>query len=98
MARKRPADRQGPPYGANRLPGEPTPAEFGARLRAARVAAGLSAADAAKVLGLPPSRLFEWESGRKTPRVTAAVAAVAALGLDPATVFPELFPEKGGGR
>lgn len=40
---------------------------FGARLRAARRAAGLTQAQAAAVLGVTQPRIARWESGGRTP-------------------------------
>ena len=87
----RPAHRITPGAKAIRLPGEIDPIEFGARFQVARLQAGWSVLAAAHTLGVAPARIHEWEAGKIVPRVTAAVAAVVALGLDVAIVFPELF-------
>lgn len=51
----------------------------GEQLRAARELAGLSQAEAARLLGRPPTRLCEWETGRRTPRPAALAGAMAQL-------------------
>ena len=54
-------------------------AEFGPRLRAARIAAGLTQTDLGREIGLPPSRISEWESGIGAPKWEYVLRVCAAL-------------------
>jgi transcriptional regulator with XRE-family HTH domain len=47
--------------------------------RSARVAAGISGADMARVLRVSPAAVFWWETGRNTPSVAHALAYGRAL-------------------
>jgi transcriptional regulator with XRE-family HTH domain len=48
-----------------------TPAEFRHRLRAARLRAGLSQAEAAALLGVQPGSVARWEQGGSVPPAEA---------------------------
>lgn len=52
------------------------PSTFGSRLKAARMAAGLSAPDVAKRMEVAVSTYYSWEAGGKTPRDVVRLAAV----------------------
>ncbi len=69
-------------------------AEFGDRLRAALEARGLTQAEAGRRLGVNPVQVARWLSGVRAPSAPRLAEVVAALGLDPAI----LFPEPAGGR
>lgn len=74
------------------MPDDPAPLdrfEAGRRLRAAREAKGLSQVEAARILGVAPPKLSEWERGRRVFDWTRLVAYVDALGLDWRIVLPE---------
>lgn len=64
-------------------------AEFGRRLRAARMATGLNQTQAATKLGLKQPSYAPYELGRKVPSVVNLMAWIDVLGLDPAIIFPE---------
>lgn len=67
-------------------------AEFGARLKAARLEVGLGFNEAAQKLGLPQKvRLAEYESGKKVLSLPRFLEIVRVLGLMPETLFPEWF-------
>jgi transcriptional regulator with XRE-family HTH domain len=66
--------------------------EAGRRVREAREAAGYrSARAAALAIGMDPRYYSAIEAGRTTPVWTNLLAIAAALGLDPAVLFPELL-------
>jgi transcriptional regulator with XRE-family HTH domain len=63
--------------------------EFGARLRAARIAAGHeSAAEAARKCGRTRSGITRMERGEHMPSYPVLDELVTALGLDLAILFP----------
>jgi len=53
--------------------------KVGRRLLAARDAAGLTQAQAARLLGVHADTLSKWERGEREPRPILAAAALAAL-------------------
>jgi transcriptional regulator with XRE-family HTH domain len=69
--------------------------EAGRRVREAREAAGYrSARAAALAIGMDPRYYSAIEAGRTTPVWTNLLAIAAALGLDPAVLFPELLGDR----
>lgn len=60
------------------------------RLIAAREAAGLSQADAARVLGVKPPQLSKWETGRNVPGTVALRRLAAAYGISVAELTGDL--------
>jgi transcriptional regulator with XRE-family HTH domain len=66
--------------------------EFAARLQQARIARGLTQAEAAARLGTPQPRIAEYESGFRTPPVLRLIEIITTLEYDPAIIFPEFFP------
>lgn len=52
---------------------------FGANLRAARLAAGLSQADLAQAIGVDRTAISQWELGQSEPRIGRLPALAAAL-------------------
>jgi transcriptional regulator with XRE-family HTH domain len=69
--------------------------EAGRRVRAAREAAGYpSARAAAGAIGMNARYLQKIESGATVPGWPKMVALAAALGLDPAILFPELLGDR----
>lgn len=70
-----------------------TPAEYGALLRAARLAAGYEvASDAARKAGITRHRLAHLESGERVASWPTLHQLVLALGLDPRLLFPRPKP------
>jgi transcriptional regulator with XRE-family HTH domain len=67
------------------------PFELAERIRAARLAVGITQYDAAQRLGLPRARIAEWESRRVVPKISALVQLVTVLGYSPRILLPELF-------
>ena len=64
-----------------------------ARLQALRVSAGLTQAELALRAGVSRQLIGAAEAGRNLPRVDAAMAIAAALGVEVASVFsPEIVP------
>lgn len=55
--------------------------DVAARVRAARVAAGLSRAELAAALGASPRTVTSWEHGVRTPPVEVLVAIAGVLGV-----------------
>lgn len=66
-------------------------AAFGARIQAAREAAGITMADAARSLGMSYQNLRRIEKGGMMPSFSAVMRIVDVLGLDPKIVAPEWF-------
>ena len=65
---------------------------FGARLRAAREAKGLSLGQLARQIGLDKGALSRLETGqRRGIRLSVLAALAAALGLDGVDLLEELF-------
>lgn len=54
---------------------------LGARLRAAREAAGMSLAQAGEALGCHLSQIHRWEQGRAEPRASAVAALARIYGV-----------------
>jgi DNA-binding XRE family transcriptional regulator len=75
--------------------GDLTPEEFGRRLRKARIEAGYeSMGEAARKLGMSTLTSYNiLENGQQVPGLSRIMAMVRVLGLDPATIVPEWFPE-----
>lgn len=55
---------------------------WGARIAAARQAAGMNGAQLAEALGVAPSSITRWESGELAPRVEMREPIAEALGVD----------------
>lgn len=62
--------------------------EIGARIRAAREAAGLSQADVARRLGVSRASVSLWEAGERMPGLDTVYALGAVLGRSPDFFFP----------
>lgn len=60
-----------------------------AALRAARVRAGLSAAELASRLGVPVAAIYRWETGNRIPKTTRLADIATALGIAPAELLEE---------
>lgn len=60
---------------------------WGARIRAARLEAGLTHRQISKALDCDPSLIYKWESGIIAPKDTTRVALAALLGVDVDTLF-----------
>ena len=56
---------------------------LGEHLKAKRLAEGLLLKEAARILGVSPFTLSNWERGRTTPRIVMYGRVVAFLGFDP---------------
>lgn len=65
--------------------------EFAARFKAARQATGLTQVQAAEQIGIPQSRIAEYETAVAIPSAVKLFEIVQVLGLDPAILFPEWF-------
>jgi transcriptional regulator with XRE-family HTH domain len=59
---------------------------FGKRLRATRLAAGLTVAELAKRIGMEMSTLLYWELQGKRPKASLVGRLAAALGVDPSVL------------
>lgn len=59
------------------------PADLPARLKAWRIAYGLSQTQAARRLGIPYQTLTQWESGRRTPSRSGLALIERELGSKP---------------
>lgn len=66
---------------------------MGEHIRHVRLQRGLTQQDAAKLLGVVPSALLNWEKGRKEPSVERLPAIFRFLGYHPWPV-PKTFPER----
>jgi transcriptional regulator with XRE-family HTH domain len=66
----------------------------GARLRAARLGAGLTQVQLADRLGVCQSRITDVERGRHAPSLNWLLRAAAALGIDPHELEPALASVK----
>ncbi len=55
---------------------------LGARLRAARKAAGVSAERAGKATGVKPNAVYKWENGQSDPNATQLLALCRLYGID----------------
>jgi transcriptional regulator with XRE-family HTH domain len=64
----------------------------GERLRAARLAAGLTQAAAAKSLGVTVQTYGDYERGRRNPTLDWLWAASRAIGCNPAEIDDRLAP------
>lgn len=62
---------------------------FGARLRDARIARGLTQEQVGEVMGWRQSRVSEHETGRYLMTLDTLTEYVEKLGLDPAILFPQ---------
>ncbi len=60
-----------------------------ARLRAARLAAGLSAYKAGKAIGRHKDTIYTWELGQISPQADDLAALASLYGVDVAEFFPE---------
>lgn len=69
------------------------PGEWSRRIRAAREAAGLTQQQVADGLGITKQSYHQLEAGARNPSADRLVQ-LAALGLDPAILAPELGPRK----
>jgi transcriptional regulator with XRE-family HTH domain len=63
--------------------------QFGARFKAARLAAGHTQEDAAWLLEVAQPRVAEYESGKVVPPLLRLIEVVEALGLDWSILLPE---------
>lgn len=61
---------------------------IGARLRAARITAGLSQQDLAKALGISFQQVQKYEKGTNRVAMSTALLMEQALGVPAATLFP----------
>jgi transcriptional regulator with XRE-family HTH domain len=71
------------------LAGIPSPSELAARVRAAREAAGLTAAEAGAILGISQQSYSERERSTNLP-YPMALELIRSLGYDPAILYPEV--------
>ena len=65
--------------------------EFGERFKAAREATGWTQQEVADRLGLPRSRIAEYETGVVVPPTLKLIELVESLELDPALLIPDWF-------
>lgn len=63
------------------------PSTFGARLRAARVAAGLSQSQLARLCGIPKPRLSRYENDHIRPSLMSLERLAGAVGVGPDTLL-----------
>ncbi len=69
-------------------------ADMARRIREAREQRGITQTEAAQRLGVPPSRIWEWETGARTPLAITIVEIIEKLELDPRIIFPEFWASK----
>lgn len=89
---KPPPRGRGRPPGKKPFPAAPATAAFARRLRAARLAAGLSQVEAARRAGIPQPHWSAYERGKKSPGLDQAARLAAAVG----TTLPALVKSKSG--
>jgi transcriptional regulator with XRE-family HTH domain len=82
------------PRPRTRLQGTPFNRAIGERIRAARVARHASQMDLALVLGVSTTAVGFWETGRNQISTSRLVTIASALGVPPASLFPDasVFP------
>ena len=56
--------------------------DLSTRIRAARIAAGLTQAALGEALGVSHTQIARWETGRAEPRIAALLKLAAALGVE----------------
>lgn len=72
---------------------EPFYAEFGRRIRVARLAAGLTQADLGERIGMTRASVANLEAGRQRSQVHLWVLLAATLGVEPVALLPEVPAE-----
>ena len=77
--------------------GAPSPSELGARIKAARKAAGLTQVEAAKRLKISQQSYSDRKRTTKLP-YGMAVEMIRVLGYDPAILCPEILSSRDGGK
>ncbi len=88
-----PVSRQGP---GNRGRNPDLEAAFGARLRAARIAARMSQTKLGEALGVSFQQVQKYENGKDRVAASTLQAIAAALGVHPGAFFDEDMPAPSG--
>jgi transcriptional regulator with XRE-family HTH domain len=61
----------------------PEPQTIGEHIRRSRIQKGISQPEAARVLGVSPETVLNWEKAYRTPSIEAVPAVLRFLGYDP---------------